>query len=322
MAFDKQAMKERLKDGFSVAKEKASVLADDAMDKAKVGMEKAKEVAKEGSEKLNDAKNDLDKRIYNPIDGETLLSDEFNAPSLIRLMDTNPYIAKEACKEAVGFNSLIAKNKVLELIKGEYPGDKFDFYPNLSEPIYLRNPYVNNMYISLNAYFDYIKKARVAELEMIANKLGAKYVKITYKESEKRFVSAVADNQKKGIFTVEKKTGNITEKQTVEVEHNALKEVEVASEYTSPGRDVPVRPELTYFKGELDIESLIEMRMGDNPPTSKLFTIKYNRKSDLSIDAAAGIDAVLAKLKMGASASVKSEVERENRLYLEYEIKF
>jgi len=274
MAFDKQAMKERLKDGFSVARERASVLADDAIDKAKVGMEKAKEVAKEGGEKLNDARIDLDRKIYNPIDEQLMLSEDFNAPRLIRLIEKNPHAAKEACKEAIGFNSLIAKNKVLELIKGEYPEGKFVFFPNQSEQIYLRNPYVDNMYISLNSYFDYVKKARVAELEMIANKLGAKYVKITYKESEKRFVSAGGNSQKVGQVPGAKKKGQVTEKQNISVESSSLRELEVASEGSYPGCDIPIRPEIIYFKGDLDIESLIELRMGANPQTSKKYTIK------------------------------------------------
>ena len=38
MAIDKQAMKVKFKEGFSVVKEKAAVFADDAMDKTKVGI--------------------------------------------------------------------------------------------------------------------------------------------------------------------------------------------------------------------------------------------------------------------------------------------
>lgn len=322
MAIDRQAMKERFKDGIAVAKEKVAVFADDAKDKTRDSIDKLKDAAVEGSVKLNDAKNDLDRKIYNPLSEEMLQSEEFVAPRLVRLLETNPHSEKEACKEAVGFNSLIAKNKVLELIKDVYPEEQFKFYPNLSEQIYLRNPYVENMYISLNAYFDYIKKARVAELVMVANKLGAKYVKITYKETEKRFVSANVEKQENiGGVLGKNKAGN-SEKAKANASYGSLREIEVASETEFNGHDVPIRPELVYFKGEIDIESFIDLCLGDNPPKSKSYTIKYNRSADLSLEAAAGIDAVLGKLKMGASASVKSEVEKENRMYLEYEIKF
>ena len=234
------------------------------------------------------------------------------------MIDRNPHFAKEACKNAIGFNSIIAKNKVVELIKGEYPEGKVDFFPNTSDIIYLRNPYVENMYISLNSYFEYIKKARVAELIDIANCLGAKYVKIVYKEEAKRFVRTAYSNDD----TDSTGKAKIIGKQKVNVSVSSLKEIEVAAESTFPGHNNPVRPNLTYFKGDLDVEQFIDHQFGSNPTTGKSFIFKYHQGNDLSLDAAAGIDAVLGKLKIKASASVRSEVENENRLYLSYEIKF
>ena len=322
MAVDKQAMKDRFRDGFSVMKEKAAVFADDAMDKTKVGMEKAIVVAKESGEKFNDARIELDRKVFSPLDADMILANDFSAPRLVRLLDSNPYAAKEACRDAAGFNSVIAKNRVLQLVKGEYPEVKFQFIPNLSEEIYLRNPYVEDMYISLNSYFDYIKNARVAELETVANKLGAKYVKISYKETEKKFVSVKGKKKEENSLTLGKEKGKGSDQTAMDFSQDSLKEIEVASESNFVGHSNPSRPELVYFKGAMEIESLIEACLGDNRPTRKSYTMKYNRSSDLNLDAAVGIDAVLGKLKMSASASVKSEVERENRMYLTFDIEF
>lgn len=322
MVIDKETVKNKLKGGISDVKEKASVVADGAREKAKDGLDVAREKAKDGSERVNEIKNDLDKKIYRPLNEETILSGEFESPLIIRLLDKNPYISKESCKDAVGFDSTIAKNNVLELVKGVYPENKFKFYPNLSGQIYLRNPYVKDMYIALNSYFEYIKKSRVAELKMIADKLGAKYVKITYKESEKKFVSLDASGKEEYSLGIGKKKVHQKENMSINIEQNNLREIEVASKNEFEGHNNPVRPELIYFKDEGSIEQLIESRLGNNPITSKSYMIKYNRSSDLNLSLAAGIDAVLGKLRMEASASVKSEVEKENRMYLEYEIKF
>ena len=72
----------------------------------------------------------------------------------------------------------------------------------------------------------------------------------------------------------------------------------------------------------MQIEGFVNSVLGPNPTTNKSLRIRYNRSNDLNITFAEGIDAVLKKLNMSASASVRSEVEKENRLYLEYEVKF
>lgn len=50
--------------------------------------------------------------------------------------------------------------------------------------------------------------------------------------------------------------------------------------------------------------------------------LKYNRSLDISAKFAESIDGVLSKLQLGGSVSVKSEIERQNRLYYEYHIEF
>lgn len=80
--------------------------------------------------------------------------------------------------------------------------------------------------------------------------------------------------------------------------------------------------ELFFSKNDPDIESLIEMRLGNNPSKEKTYMLKFCRSSDINVTAAIGIDAVLEKLNLAASASVRSEVEKEKRLYFEYHIEF
>ena len=311
MAIDKEKVFGMVKDGLNIAKEKAVE-----------GKEKAIVLAQDGSDKLYEAKVELDRKLLNPIKLEEFNEVISKNPRIIRLLEQNPHKEKEACRDAVGFNTKIVKTNVLELVKGEFPKERFTFYPNESELIYLRNPYVEDMYISLNAYFDYIKLARIAELEGIANSLGAKHVKITYKAEEKKFVSS-SESYNVGAKLKKGKAFNSPSYNTeANISYESLTEIKIAAESNFEGCDTPIRPNLVYYLNDMQIEGFINAVLGPNPTTDRKLTIKYNRSTDLNVDIAEGIDAVIKKLGVGASASVRSEVEKENRLYLEYEVKF
>ena len=82
-------------------------------------------------------------------------------------------------------------------------------------------------------------------------------------------------------------------------------------------------PKLNYFRNDAEINSLINARMqGLDAVTSKTYTIKYNAASGLKESEAIKLDTILKKFKLKGNGSVLSEVERENRLYLEYQIEF
>lgn len=331
MADEGKGLKTAIKERAAIVREKASDIADAAADKGgevknqlvDVRRGVAVNVKKGGSfavAKLEDVKENIDEKRYNPVSKDIFLAEDFQVPKLIWLMDSDPYPNVEVCRDAVGYMPRIGKMRILKLIKGEASDQKLSFYPNLNESIYYRNPYEKDLYVNLDEYFDYIKKKRVNELVDIASKLGAKYVKIVFKEEKKAFVS-VAANKK----TKEKVKGAAGEEEAAEIKASAknLQELEVASEMEFAGHNNPEMPELIYYKNDPDIESLIQLRMDEkNQVKSKSYTLKYNRKQDINLDAAIKIDLVLSKLSMAASASVKSEVEKENRMYMEYQIKF
>lgn len=331
MANERKGLKTAIKERAASVREKASDIAEAAADKGDevknqlVDVRKGIAVnVKKGGRfavaKVEDFKEDIDEKRYNPVSRDRFLAEDFQVPKLIWLMDSDPHPNIEACRDAVGYMPRIGKMRILKLIKGEVSDQKLSFYPNLNESIYYRNPYEKDLYVNLDEYFDYIKKKRVNELVDIASKLGAKYVKIVFKEEKKAFVSL--DGKKK---TKEKAKGAGGEEEAIELKASAkdLQELEVACEMEFTGHNNPETPELIYYKNDPDIESLVQLCMDKaNPPKSKSYTLKYNRKQDINLDAAIKIDFVLSKLSMAASASVKSEVEKENRMYMEYQIKF
>lgn len=61
------------------------------------------------------------------------------------------------------------------------------FYPDSGDEFYYIDPSERNRYISLDEYFSYLKVARINELQKIAQDLGAKHFKVTYKEEQTSF---------------------------------------------------------------------------------------------------------------------------------------
>lgn len=318
-------IKDKADDVLEVAKDGGDKLKNELAIKANDAVADVQKGGKKVADKYADTVDAINRKIYDPVSKDEFLADSFDFPTMVRILDKNIHADKEVCKNAVGFRHLVAKNSVLELIKKEFPDNKIRFYPNLNAPFYYRDPYDELLYISLDDYFEFIKTQKVSELENIASSLGAKYVKIVFKEKKKSFVSAEA---KKGSKSKSKKAigkgdDHVEESESVKVSASDLHELEVASEMEFAGNSEPERPNLVYFKNDSNIESLISMCLdGKNPPKSKTFTLSYNRASDLNIEAALKIDAVLDKLGLAATASVKSEVEKEKRMFMEYQIKF
>ncbi len=59
---------------------------------------------------------------------------------------------------------------------------KLSFYPNAHNRFYYVDPSNKNLYIALDNCYDYLKIARVSELQSVVQSLGAKHFKVSYKE--------------------------------------------------------------------------------------------------------------------------------------------
>ncbi len=326
MEKEKISLKDKLKAAAQEAKEKIGDVADKTSEQAKAFAVDAGEKIKDLKDKAqviqHDAIIDLEKRNFCPVTLDDYNSINFNTPKLLRILESDIHEGHESCEGAIGYAPTIAKVKLFQIIKRNCDDIGMRFYPNKDGVIYYQNPYEKDMYLNIEDYFDFIKRKRVNELEMIANKLGASHVKITIKEEKKSFVSAgvkMKDSIKIGqkidkASESEEKKGEVTSSQAI------TREIALDHEFKNPGN--PEKPDLLYYKGDPDIESLIEIQFGKNPSKRKTYKLKFLQSSDINIDAAIGIDAVLSKLQLNSSASLKSEVEKEQRMFFEYFVEF
>ena len=188
------------------------------------------------------------------------------------------------------------------------------FYPNEHNRFYYVDPSNERLYIALDNYYDYLKIARVSELQSVAQSLGAKHFKVSYKEQTESYIN------KKGVL---KGKGNGVQgeaKQTVDTKSRYKMNIE--SEMYFSGHQ-PFQPILQYLKNDPAINSLISMRMAEEGDFQKQnLEIKLSDSSGLNKELSTKIDEVLSKFKFKLEASMSQQYKKESNSSLIYEIEF
>lgn len=240
----------------------------------------------------------------------------FSIPRFIRITDRDKkYAESEACKGAIGFWLDFKKIRLMNIFRDSVDMCALSFYPNAESEFYYVNPIDRDNYIILDEYFDYLKQVRIGELQKIAQDLGAKHFKVTYKEEKMSFSDRKISN-KIGVKAIS--DVNVEQK----YEENKYSKTEIAAEMECPGH-APIEPVIKYMKYDPNIQRLVEMRMDSKSPLShQALTIKLSNSSGLKESEAIKIDAVLKGLKCTGNSTVVNEVRNESRRYLEYEIDF
>lgn len=252
--------------------------------------------------------------ILKPITRDTLNDADFIMSKLICISErTKKYSGNEITKDSIGF---LNKEKGMEYVNIFWDSiDAFDItlLPNENCDFYYVDPIDRNKYIALDYYFDYLRDARINELQVIAHDLGAKYFKVTYLEKKKTvtekkttLVSSISWGKEKNEITRGKEDFTV---------------IETKAESHFPGHE-PVQPVLEYLKNNKTIEGLISMRLKKDPITEQHIIFEFSSLSGLNTRDAAKIDAVFKGLKCSGNVTVESEAKSESRKALQYDIEF
>lgn len=277
------------------------------------GVKKGTQAMKEtASEKARQ----LEMKMMQPIFLATLNETEFLMPKFIRITDRDKkYAESEVCQGAIGHGSDPKGMHLVNIFRDSIDSFGLTFYPDSDGEFYYVDPSDRDRYIALDEYFNYLKVARINELQKIAQDLGAKYFKVTYKEE-------------KTSFTEKKASGNAKMPMTgkTEVHHESAEKsystIEVAAEMSCAGHE-PIKPELKYMQRDPTIQTLVAMRMDEKAPLQhQKFTLHMVNSSGLKESDAVKIDTVLKGMKCTGNTTVESEAKNEARRYLEYEIEF
>lgn len=285
-----------------------SVIAGTVGSKVKAGAHKIKDSADEMA-RLHELK------ILQPIFADTLDSGDFLITKLIRVVPRDKkHTESEVCQGSVGYGSDYQGLRVVNIFTDSIEMFGLSFYPDCDSEFYYVDPSDRDRYIALDEYFGYLKIARVNELKKLAQDLGAKYFKVTYKEEQTQFTSnKVKVQASTGKNKMDGKHENAEKKFTT---------VDVEAEMSFLGH-APIKPKLKYLQRDPSIQMLITMRMNEDAPLKhEKYMLKMSNSSGLKESDAVKIDAMLKGMKLAGNTTVASEAKNEMRRYLEYEIEF
>ena len=277
-------------------------------------------VMKKGAQTLKETTDEkarqLELKTLQPIFLETLNDTDFLMSRFIRITDRDKKHAEsEVCKGSIGFLSDQKGLHIVNIFRDSIDSYGLSFYPDCDSEFYYVDPSDRDSYIALDEYFNYLKQVRISELQKIAQDLGAKHFKVTYKEEKTSFSEKKVSKKvtAKPIASIDVEQNN---------ENKKYSTVEIAAEMECPGH-TPVKPKLKYMKYDPSINGLVEMRMNEHAPLlHQKFMLKLSNSSGLKESEAIKIDAVLKGMKCTGNATVLSETQNESRRYLEYEIDF
>jgi hypothetical protein len=277
--------------------------------------EGVKEGSAQLSERVAQARYEADLKTLKPIFPGDVGTPDFSMSKLIRLTQMDRRRAtSEACRGSIGYDSSPKDVRVVNLYTDHLDEFGITFYPDTGSEIYYVDPADRTNYIALDDYFHYMKMARITELQKLAQDLGAKFFRVTYKE-ERRTLTRQA-----GSVKLSAKGYGSASADYAHMDSSAVSS-EIAAEMHLPGHE-PVQPTLVYLRKDPAIRSLIELRLSPNPITHQKLIVHLSNSSGMKESEAARIDAALGAMKCAGNASVVSEVQSESRRYLEYEIDF
>lgn len=282
---------------------------------SKVGesVKKGAAALKESAEERTRA---LELKSLQPIFAEVLDERDFVLPKFIRVANRDKKRAEsQVCKGSIGYYSDLKGLRLVNIFLDNLEMFNLVFFPDCNSEFYYVDPIDKNRYIALDDYFNYLKVERISELQRLAQSLGAKHFRVTYKEEK----TSVAEKIIKANINVQGVAAGNGERNLSETKFDTI---EIAADMECPGH-APNRPDLKYLQKDPAIRTLIDMRMDEHSPLShQKFMLKLSNSSGLKESDAVKIDAVLKSMRFTGNTSIVSEARNEARRYFEYEIDF
>lgn len=279
----------------------------------------AKSTASAVRSSAEERSREMERRTLQPVFSEDMDDADFLISKLVRITEIDKKRAEsEVCRGSIGFVSTQKELRIVNIFKDKVDAFGLTFYPDTDSELYYVDPSDRDKYIALDDYFSYLKIARVNELQKIAQDLGAKHFRVTYKEQKTTFsgsaVKAKANGKAAGYIAAAE-----AERELASTEVSA---VEIAAEMDCPGHE-PTEPKLYYLQRDPSIQTLIALRMDKNAPIAhQKYTLKLSNTSGIKEKDAVKIDAALKAMKISGNTTVTSEVRNEARRFFEYEIDF
>lgn len=208
---------------------------------------------------------------YNPLFPDVFYSDEFNMPNMIMIRDDAERRGIDVCEGAIGWLGKESGMEVLYLYDEAVADSGINFVPAAScDAVYYVDSFDRNRYIRVDCIFGKAHEERLAELEYVANCLGARSCTIEINETSTELSVAKKKSTAEGGTTIR----GVKSSSSENVEQNAMLKASTTRSGTITvefaGSNDPREPDLKWFKHDETIKRLVEMRCnGSNQVKSK-----------------------------------------------------
>lgn len=248
---------------------------------------------------------------YNPLFPDKFFSDNFALPNVIKIVDDAERRDIDVCQGAIGWTQKVKGVEILYLYDEFIRESKINFVPFVRcDSVYCLDSFERNKYVNVDKVFERSLNEKMAELENVANCLGAKSCSIEIIEMSSDMIS----------FTNKQMVGNndvaISEEYSTSKEskrHHSAKNISYFE-----GNSEPKVPALKWFRHDDNIKNLIDARCGGaNNIKSKMLVFKGSSSVTMSTKVGAAID----KLVQCGSSFEKKAIE-EHSMQMIFEIEF
>lgn len=291
---------------------KLSLFANKASEVGKKTAEGMKKFAKGVSEKSKQMHHDSQIKKYNPLFKEDFENEDFKLPNVIEIVDDAVRRDIKVCEGSIGWTDKVCGVEILYLYDEWVKDSKIQFVPFAKcDAVYCMDIFDKNKFIEASSVFERVNNEKIAELEHIANYLGAKRcaVEVVCVDTKKDSLQTKID-VKVGDPSVNSESAGIVESK------NEQRGKKISN---FKGNDEPKKPHLKWFTYDDNIKNLIKTRLsGNNQVTYQKLELSCTTVAAMSYKTACAIDK-LSGVKAAVSMERKSIKERSSKLVFEIE---
>ena len=302
--------------------------ASDLSKKAADGIQKGAKVV---ADKTKEDWNYRQKRKRNSLSVEEFNDSSFILPNIISIIDDASERDVDIENE-MGYRTFVSDVEVLKLYDewANKCGLKFVPYAKCDE-VYCVDPFDRTRFIKADCVFAKANEEKLAELEHIAYRLGAKKCTIELVEKDyNRVQNSVSTKANRTVEYEEDGSNNKTKKKSETVktsleyrdDSRSTSNSNNRTTTTFVGSDNPVMPNLKWFLHDENMKGLIEMRCTEkNSVKSKTLELHGSSTVVMSKKMAIAIDKLM-KVSGSLSMSIENQYTKEHSSKLIFEVEF
>lgn len=308
----------RAKDAVAASAESLIQSIDKTGD-GKFDLEDVAEMKRQFQEKQRQAKLKRDLDALNPIFSDNLTDGDFFLPKMLQLAEMDKkHASNPICEGSIGHEMLVKDLRIVTVYRDQTSHWGLRFYPDENQDFYYVDPVNPQLYIAIDYFFDYLRQARIGELQRIAQDLGASNFKVTIKERKKTLYKKSQTEKITGKY----KSNTVGVQGDHSTSNSEMSEGEIAVQASFEGH-APKQPQLNYYKNEPQINDLIQMRLHrENAIRDQHLFLQCAHSSGITEKTAASIDAAFTAMKCTGNTTFTSEAQNETRQIFQYDIVF